>query len=98
MSESASNRPQLEFRVGGITFTVWNGHRQQSGAGGDRPTVFLQKQSKDQTTGKWRTTSYFLLDELPKLAMLAMKAYEHFALRVTDKRVAGTAADHEVAR
>jgi hypothetical protein len=98
MSESTPNRPQVEFRVGGITFTVWNGRRQQDGAGGDRPTFHLEKQYKDQTTGNWRTTSYFLLDELPKLAVLATKAYEHFALRVTDKRDAGTAADHEIAR
>ncbi len=98
MAEQTPNTPQLEFRVGGITFAVWNNRRNQDGPGGGRPTFHLEKQYKDQTTGKWRTTSYFLLDELPKLAMLAMKAYEHFALRVTDKRDTGTAADHEVAR
>lgn len=93
MTERSSDRPQLEFRVGAITFAVWPSRSQPNGAGGGRPTFFLEKQYKDQTTGKWRTTSYFLLDELPKLSLLAMKVYEHYALRITNKR--GNAAAGE---
>ena len=50
-----------------------------------------QKRYRDEKSGQWKTTTYFRPDELPKLALVATKAYEHLTLRMFDTEAVNTA-------
>jgi len=46
-------------------------------------SVRIQKRYRDEKSGQWKTTTYLRPDELPKLALVATKAYEYLMLRQT---------------
>ena len=47
-------------------------------------SIRIQKRYRDEKSGEWKTTTYFRPDELPKLALVVSKTYEHLMLRETD--------------
>jgi hypothetical protein len=98
MSEQEPSLPELEFRVGGITITPTASRRKPNGPVAGMPFFRLEKWYKDQTSGEARRTGSYLLEELPKLALVAMKAYEYFALQINERHDGGAAADHKGVR
>lgn len=91
MSESSTQPPVKEFRAGTIVAAIW---QEQGGSNGKRYPQFsirVQKRYRDEKSGQWKTTTYLRPDDLPKLALVAGKAFEHLTLRVMDTEAVETA-------
>ena len=76
-----SKVPPLEktFRAG----TIWahiNAEEQIAGTKFRKHSVRIQRHWRDTREEKWRTTTYFRPEDLPKLILVASKAYEHIML------------------
>jgi len=90
MSESDKQRPVKEFRAGTIVASVWQERGAANGKSYPKFSVRIQKRYRDEKSGQWKTTAYIRPDELPKLALVATKAYEHLTLRVFDAEAVNT--------
>lgn len=82
MPEPTRKRPDLEVRAGTISVAVWNEPPARDGRAGPTYTLRVEKRYRDEKSGQWRSTSFFRLDELPKLVLAAMEAYRLLTLRV----------------
>jgi hypothetical protein len=73
------DKPIMDFRAGGIQAGVWCHEAQKDGRRSTRYSVKIQKQFlKDG--GGYETTDCFFPEELPRLQLLAQKAYEYIVL------------------
>jgi len=88
MSESDKQQPVMEFRAGTIVASVWQERGAANGKSYPTFSIRIQKRYRDEKSGQWKTTTYVRPDELPKLALVATKAYEHLMLRQTDNGTA----------
>jgi len=91
MSESDKQHPVKEFRAGTIVASVWEERGAANGKSYPKFSIRIQKRYRDEKSGQWKTTTYIRPDELPKLALVATKAYEHLTLRVFDTEAVNTA-------
>jgi hypothetical protein len=80
MSEQTSQAPIKEFRSGRVKAAIWRNDVVQDGRSVVKYTVRIQKSFQDKQTQQWKTTDYFFPDELPRLALVAQKAYEYTAM------------------
>jgi hypothetical protein len=76
-----SNPPEREFRAGVVIAAIWRTPANQAGTRYDQFKIRVQKRYKDDKDGGWKTTSFFQAHELPKLALVANKAFEYVTLR-----------------
>lgn len=81
---SENDRPIKEFRAGTVLATVWMSKAATNGRPAPQHTVRLQKRYRDDRSGQWKTTTYFRPDELPKVALVASRAFEFLTLREFD--------------
>ena len=81
---SENDRPIKEFRAGTVLATVWTSKNATNGRPVPQHTVRLQKRYRDDRSGQWKTTTYFRPDELPKVALVASRAFEFLTLREFD--------------
>lgn len=88
----ATDIPEQEFRAGVVVATIWRVPVAQAGTRYDQFKIQVLKRYKDDKDGVWKTTSYFQPHELPKLELLARKAFEYTTLRTKDTRVDEQAA------
>lgn len=72
--------PEKKFRAGGVTATVWKNTRKKDGEEFDVFNVDITRSYLDKDEN-WQTTSSFQLNDLPKVAMLAEKAFEFVLLK-----------------
>ena len=72
--------PIKEFRAASIKAAIWSEEREEQGRTVVRHTVRIQKRYFDKTSGEWRTTKYFFPNDLPRLCLVAKKAFEFIAL------------------
>ena len=79
------NQPVKEFRVGGVKAAIWKDEVQQDGRAVTRHSVKVQKSYRDKATGEWKTTEYFYPTDLPKLLLVAQKAFEFVSLRESEE-------------
>lgn len=73
METQTKPQPVKQFRVAGITASVW----QREHDGKTFHSVSLDRSFKSD--GKWRRTSSFSPEELPIVIDLAHRAYEYLA-------------------
>lgn len=90
MTSGEKEQPGLEFRAGTIVAAVWTTVANIDGRSVPQHSIRIQKRYRDERTGEWKTTTYFRPDDLPKLALVATKAYEHLLLHVAGTEVAST--------
>ncbi len=90
MSDQGHSKPIVEFRAGTIVAAIWSADATRNGNSVRQHSIRIQKRYKDDKSGQWKTTTYVRPDELPKLALVASKAYEYVMLRQVD----GTAMAH----
>ena len=82
MSQQAPQRPEREFRAGGVSAAIWkSASTNQDGRTVDRWSVKIQKRYQDQQSGDWRSSDYYYGSELADLALVAQRAYEFIRLR-----------------
>ena len=84
MSQQQKSPPIKEFRVGTIKAAIWRNEVQQ----GDRTvvqySVKVQRSYYDQEHKEWKPTEFFFPADLPKLQLVAAKAFEFVSLNEED--------------
>jgi hypothetical protein len=79
MTQGASVRPVKEYRTGQISVAVWENE--------GKPTSITIKKAWKGMADKWSEAKMnFLLDEVPKLALLINEAYSDMKLTEVDKK------------
>lgn len=74
------NKPEKTFRAGVISATVWqNAAKSKNGEDVVFKTISLKRSYKDKDE-KWQSTSSFRINDLPKVELVAKKAYEHIMM------------------
>lgn len=77
--------PIKEFRVAGITSSVWrNDQAQSDGSIRVRYSVKIQKRFRKKD-GEWTNTDYYFPEDLPKLQLVVTKAFEFISLTESSK-------------
>jgi hypothetical protein len=84
MASEPAERPAAEFRAGTVVAAIWTKSTTIDGRSAAQHSIRIQKRYRDEKSGEWKTTTYFRPDELPKLALVVSKAYEHLMLREVD--------------
>ena len=79
MSEQEQNKPIKDFRAANIQASVWRNEVQKDGQTVVRHSVRIQKQFRNDS-GDYQETNYYFRDDIPKLILVAQKAYEYIAL------------------
>ena len=83
MSQSPTP-PIKEFRSRGIKAAIWRKDVQKDGHTFVRHSVRIQKSYRDEA-GNWKTTEYFYPEDLPRLALVAEKAFEFISLNGSEE-------------
>ncbi len=81
---SNSNRPIKEFKAIPITAAIWRNEVEEEGRTIVRFNVKIQKRYRDRQAGEHKATDYFFPSDLPKLILVAQKAYAFVALTETE--------------
>ena len=84
MANEPAEKPAAEFRAGTEVAAVWTKSTTIDGRSAAQHSIRIQKRYRDEKSGEWKTTTYFRPDELPKLALVVSKTYEHLMLREVD--------------
>jgi len=79
MTQRDDSKPIKDFRAGNIQASVWRNEVQKDGQTVVRHSVRIQKQFR-KDGGDYQETNYYFRDDLPKLILVAQKAYEYIAL------------------
>ena len=79
MSKKTNSKPVKEFRAGGIRASIWRSDSKKNGRTVTKCSVRLQKRFRKED-GSYENTDYFFPDDLPRLALVAQKAFEYIAL------------------
>ncbi|MBU0717752.1 MAG: hypothetical protein KJ749_05835 [Planctomycetes bacterium] len=74
-------KPIKEFRAGNIKAAIWEDEREDQDRTVVRHSVKIQKRFFDKTTGEWRDTDYFFVNGLPRLRLVAERAFEFIVLQ-----------------
>ncbi len=80
MSQQRNSKPIKDFRAGTISAAVFRNEVQQEGNTTIRYSVKIQKQFR-KDDGQWQNTDYYFPDDLPKLQLVADKAFEFVSLK-----------------
>lgn len=76
MSEKKEVKPEKKFRAGGVSATVWkNQAKNKEGKEYDFFTVGVERSYKDKKD-EWQKTSSMMVNDLPKVILVAQKAYD----------------------
>jgi hypothetical protein len=73
-------KPIKKFRAGGVSAAVFENLMKVNGAQVKTYSVQIQRTFKDKD-GEFKHTSGFRENDLPKVALVARKAYEHLTLK-----------------
>jgi hypothetical protein len=73
------NQPEMKFRAGAVTATVWQNKGVKDGTETSYSTVSLERSYKDKSDA-WKSTSTLRIADLPKAALVLNKAYEYLVL------------------
>ena len=85
MMRETPQKPEKEFRAGGIKAAIWRTETIQDERTVVQHTVRVQKRYRDQQTGEWKDTEYLFPNDLPKLELVVHRAYEYIALRESEE-------------
>ena len=79
-----NNKPQKEFRAGGVKAAVWSSDTVHEGRNVTKYSIRIGKRYCDQN-GSWKDSDYFFPDDLPKLQLVAAKAFEYTVLKQSEE-------------
>ncbi len=80
--------PELKLKAGAISLAVWNNTGQNSsGEATSYKTISIDRSYKDKK-GDWQKTNSLRVSDLPKVALILSKAYEHLILNADQSYVA----------
>ena len=75
-----TQKPTKEFRAGTVKAAVWKEQREEAGRPTIRYTVKIEKRYFDEASKEWRNTDYFFANDLPRLRLVAERAFEFIVL------------------
>jgi hypothetical protein len=78
MSQDKS-KPIKNFRSGNIQASIWRNEVDKDGQTVVRHSVRIQKQFRDDD-GDYKESNYYFRDDIPKLILVAQKAFEFISL------------------
>ena len=79
MAGARPNIPEMKFRAGAVTATVWSNVGHRDGEETSYNTISLERCYKDKNNA-WQNTSSLRLNDLPKAALVLSKASEYLVL------------------
>jgi hypothetical protein len=77
--QSDKQRPVAEFRSRNIQASIWKSEVEKDGRAVPRYSVRIEKRYR-KDNGSYETTNCFFPEELPRLQLLAQKAFEYTTL------------------
>jgi len=80
MQDREKQKPIKDFRAGNIQASVWKNEMDKSGQTVFRHSVRIQKRYRNKN-GDYENTEYYFRDDLPRLILVANKAFEFIALK-----------------
>ncbi len=80
MAKQEKSKPIKTFRAGGIQASVWRDETEKDGQTVVQHSVRIQKQFRKED-GSYADTQYYFQDDLPKLVLVAQKAFEFISLK-----------------
>ncbi len=86
-AKEAPNVPEMKFRAGAVTATVWQNTGLRDGEVTSFNTISLERSYKDKNNA-WQNTASMRINDLPKAALVLSKAYEYLVLNQQSKAVA----------
>jgi hypothetical protein len=81
--KKSGNSPEMKFRAGSICATIWHNSVEKEGEKASFNTISLERTYKDKE-GNWQTTNSFRLNDLPRLSLVAQKAYEYVVCKTAE--------------
>ena len=79
MSQQDKSKPIKDFRSGNIQASIWRNEVDKDGQTVVRHSVRIQKQFRNDE-GDYQETNYYFRDDIPKLILVAQKAFEFISL------------------
>ena len=77
---TAQNMPEIKFRAGAISATVWKNQTERDGKVVEYRTVSFDRNYQDKN-GEWNKTNSLRVNDLPRASLVLQKAYEYIALK-----------------
>jgi hypothetical protein len=83
------NQPKKKFKAGGVAATIWENERTIEKDGKKMKVIFetvtVERNYKDGE--QWKKTSTFRKNDLPKVMLVAQKAFEEISLNKEDDEI-----------
>ncbi|MBS3141973.1 hypothetical protein J4464_01130 [Candidatus Woesearchaeota archaeon] len=76
-------KPEMKFRAGGITATIWHNTGQGKNGPVEYRTVSVDRSYKADND-EWKHSTSFRQSDLPKVSLVLNKAYEYIMLSGKD--------------
>jgi len=80
------NLPEMKFRAGAVTATVWQNTGVRDGEPTQFNTISLERSYKDKNDA-WQSTNSMRINDLPKASLVLDKAYEYLVLNQQTAKV-----------
>ena len=74
-----ANQPVKKFKAGAVEAAIWKNEKKSGDKVTNVESVSIVRRYKDKNS-EWQSTSSFSMNELPKVALVANKAFEFLAL------------------
>jgi len=88
MKTEEKNLPEMKFRAGAVSATVWQNTGQKDGEETKYNTISIERNYKDKKD-EWQSTNSMRINDLPKASLVLKKAYEYLVLNQSqDIRIA----------
>ncbi len=84
MAQQANAAPIKEFRAGGIRAAIWRNEVLQDNKTVVRFSTKIEKRYRNKQTDEWQSTDQYFPEDLPKLALVATKAFEFVSLKESE--------------
>ena len=81
---SEPKAPIKEFRAGTVRAAIWRNEDEVEGRTMARHSVRIEKRYRDKRTDEWRTSDYFFANDLPRLCLVAERAFEFITLHESE--------------
>ncbi len=77
----AKNQPEMKFRAGAISATVWhNNAHKPDGTVSAYNTISFERGYKDKA-GEWKSTNSLRVADIPKAVVVLNKAFEYLVMK-----------------
>jgi hypothetical protein len=84
--EKRMAKPIKKFRAGAIDASVWENKLEKGGREFEVFSVGIERRYKDKNE-EWKGTNSFKVNDLPKVMLVAQKAYEFLSLKEGTERI-----------